>query len=211
MDADDSIANALPYYRFVQVYDSVSIVCLLGEYSVSTTDGRYFPFPQDFDPENHTPLCTSSLSDLNTRQLYAFEPAGAGDTVRYFMDLYIHPVYGTETVHLSIADTVLFITQLYDSSSGNCIAELDTLGVIPVDDYDSLHTRIVGWKDTMITRTHVLPMRDYNYSTVTLKMKCVFHGPENDVLCREDVISPVLYSVESAELRLSRWNILRGM
>ncbi|MBN1446649.1 MAG: hypothetical protein JXA28_01860, partial [Bacteroidetes bacterium] len=102
-------------------------------------------------------------------------------------------------------------TQLYDSSSGSCIAELDTLGVIPVDDYDSLHTRIVGWKDTMITRTHVLPVRDYNYSTVTLKMKCVFHGPENDVLCREDVISPVLYSVESAELRLSKWNTLRGM
>jgi hypothetical protein len=201
---DDSICAFYPYYKFMQLYDSVKVYCILGEYGVRSGGAVTGLQPSDFDLELHKPLCTLTLVELSQRQIYESASVAPGDTIEYFANLIVEPVHRLAATRVGIVDTIRFILQIYEHSTDMWLADIDTLGLYPVDDPDSLALRFFGNRDTSLIRKHVVSVSEAGDGMINLKMKCEVHGSSpHHLLCREDIILPELYSdITMAQIQL---------
>jgi hypothetical protein len=202
--ADDSIDAFYPYYKFLQSYGSVTVYCILGEFGVRSGGSVMGPQPSDFDIELHKPLCTRTLEALNQRKIYESVSIAPGDTIEYFVNVIVEPVHRLAATRVGIIDPIRYILQIYEHSTGLWLGDIDTLGLYPVDDPDSLALKFFGNRDTSLIRTHVVSVAEAGDGVIDIKMKCEVHGlSQYHSLCREDIILRELYSdIVAAQMQL---------
>jgi hypothetical protein len=200
-----------PYYRFVQVYDSVAISCWFGEAFIGRSDNTSKALVlSDWNCDNHSPLCMSTLDSLKLVSKTRSVLGGPGDTITYFKTIITDFAHGWMTGDFPPTDQIRFITELIDSTSGNVIAYMDTMGVRTFNDRYSADTAAFGNLES--THYYILPSFEstgFTYEKVFIRVRPVFDGNSNDeVICRWDVYVPEKMSIATDEFLT---NLIQGM
>jgi hypothetical protein len=211
----DTLENYFyPYYRFMQVYDSVAISCWFGESFIRRTDNTSNALIlADWQYDSHKPLCMTTLDSLtdasNTRPVLG----SPGDTITYFKDIIIDLAHGWMTGDFSPTDQIRFITELVDSTSGNVIAYMDTMGVHNFNDRLTADTSAFGSLES--THYFLLPSFEstgFTYEKVFIRVRSIFDGNSNDeVICRWDAYVPEKMSLLTNELATFRIHIIDSL
>jgi hypothetical protein len=200
---DDTLVSYLyPYYRVVQVYDSVSISCWFGEAVIRRTDNTSKTMSlADWNSELHSPLCMTTLDSLALVSKTRPVLGSPGDTITYYKDLIINLAHGWMTGDFAPTDQIRFVTELIDSTSGNVIAYMDTMGVRSFNDRYTADTSAFGSLES--THFFILPSFEstgFLYEKVFIRIRSIFDGNSNDeVICRWDTFSTEKMSLISNE------------
>lgn len=132
-DPDSVWMLGIQYHHFRQYYDSCYVNCTFGEILVTRADGsrdainlRYFMHGSE------GPIGFDSYAFMRDSSRSYYFDLGTADTVWYYKSLQLVQKY-TSTVFLGQNDTLYFITQVIDSTTGDVCAILDTSAIIVAD------------------------------------------------------------------------------
>jgi hypothetical protein len=190
---DDSVYRWVPYYKFVQSYDSSIIECIFGECRILPMNGNpSYAYPFEWQPY-HSPLCLGTLDSLNHVSRTTYFSCNPGDTILYYKLLRIQLGNNGIRSYCGISDTVFFITKVIDSASGNIVAIGDTCGIYPTDSLVHVPNNLLfptNWHGILLSI--IAPDSVSSSQKLSLSIESVFHGDTgNEAICRVDFPNPV--------------------
>jgi hypothetical protein len=203
MNPDSLWLLGIPYFSFVQLYDSCRVRCTFGEVVHETTDGIQHGIDLFSHNVGNNPRCFESLSNMNDSSRTYYLELDPGSSINYYKEIVIE-LRSAEVLNYSVLDTLLFYTVLIDSSTGDVIAFLDTLGVLPFYHADSSWNKMSLPGSRVSSNNYTLFSYTYHGMEMVkayLAVLVVFKGAvANEFLCREDFIAPGYRSI-LAEMR----------
>ncbi len=195
---DDSLlVRTVPYYTFVQPYDSSVVEFYFGELALHRAGNKRgivsdaFQVTRPGDPYHHWP--TEEEQAQATR--YRWFTPQQGDSISYYFDLVVTARNGSACHTLDIGDTLMVILQIVDSTSNTVVDHLDSLGILPTTNRSDLLSNIQP--SVFVSSDNGMKRLPDSLvgQKICFQLKAEFRGSESrNLFCRRDDILPYVLS-----------------
>jgi hypothetical protein len=203
----------IPYYNFIQYYDSCRVLFQFGEVQWH----RYGGVVHDVGLYVHNWNENRPFSDNSLSGIYNVSGSGVfsynvGDTISYFVRQEIMPE-NEFIFNPDVKDTVIYYIEMLNVDQGVVVDTVDYFGFLPYDSVMNQPRWIHGTGDTATIKRFIIP--DYGYSDaprMQLKIRPTFQGSPDRLggISRWDYLRPTPVSEGVIEVKAHLIGVLNA-